>query len=390
MWYRTDTSDCVKIPIKSEKAQTELITGERAETLILYPIRKWDYAEPLLELLIELKKKLEKAKFVIVVGYSFRDDHMRRIFWDAARKNRDMILILIGPNSHQIYHERLKHYEIPGIEHAFSSDFVTENFDAAFPSELSGRTICLPYKFEDVFPYFKNHFLKYLKEGLVQEKEEKRKEVMGESASWVIALGKFIDCNYMEKVEKILPKIEPTVFYDFSRAIEWSVKCIVNHAGLENYDKAKEWFERLWSLLTKSTLHVDFAPDRIEVGFKIGESIHQSFQNISNQIKEAFNTVRLLCTITAEDRLEKVRPSIESLKTLEKYLQLWTDRGIEISRYISLRKQDYPAQIEEFKSEYELKHQGQYSAKREERLKAIVEEIEKKEIEKIFNINIPS
>lgn len=195
MWYRTDRGDYVKIPIMSHSAETRLITGERAETLILYPMRKWEYAEPLLELLIQLKKKLEKAKFVFVVGYSFRDDHIRRIFWDASRRNREFVVFFISPHAHKIYHEKLKDYEIPGLPHAFSSDFEYDDFDAAASSELAGRVVCLPYKFETVLPLLKNHFLKKIKEGLTHERNLRDSENQGESVEWSSCLKKFVECE---------------------------------------------------------------------------------------------------------------------------------------------------------------------------------------------------
>lgn len=197
MWYRTDRGDYVKIPTQSEHSETQLITGERAETLMLYPMRKWDYAEPLLELLIMLKRRLENAKFVIVVGYSFRDDHIRNVFWDVANKNRDLTVVLISPSAHKIYNERLKTY-----------DSTTDQNLSSIPSALSGRVVCLPYKFEDIFPELRNHFLKHLREGLSLERTEARKEVRGERANWTEVLKAYVECNHMERVQEIEAKMD--------------------------------------------------------------------------------------------------------------------------------------------------------------------------------------
>ena len=70
-WYKTDLGDYVKVPILAQVDQIELVTGEKANSLILYPANKWEFDEPLLELLMLLKKRLESARFCIVVGYSF-------------------------------------------------------------------------------------------------------------------------------------------------------------------------------------------------------------------------------------------------------------------------------------------------------------------------------
>lgn len=395
-WYSTDTSDYVKIPIKSDKAQTELITGEKAEALILYPMRKWEYAEPLLELLIELKKKLETAKFVIVVGYSFRDDHIRRIFWDAARKNRNLILILVDPNAHRVYNERLKYYQIPNSEHSFSSDFGNDGYDVPFPSELSGRTVCLPYKFEDILPLLRDPFVRGARNGLRVEREEKEKEILGATPAWSNVIGLFIDCNFMEKSDELLQSIDLQALFktNFPLAIGWTVKCIINYAGLENYAKAKEWFENLSCFIIKRELNVtvDRGPTIIGAGFMISENSSAPFSSIAINIKETFDTVRRLKAITEEDRLRKVKYALDSLENLEKYLQLWNEvpnRGIEISRYITLRENDYPEEIKAFRKE-NSEYQAVYSQDRHNRLGAIVSAIEKKELEKILKIQTPN
>ena len=162
-WYYTDRADYVKLQTKTKGKETRLITGERATSLILYPMRKWEYSGPLLKLLITLKEKLEKAKFVFVVGYSFRDYYIRRIFWDAARKNRNLTVFLISPESNKIYEERLKDYQVPGLPTNFESGFESSGNGAfgfekvAVPSELSGSIICLPYKLKMFYLYSRKY-----------------------------------------------------------------------------------------------------------------------------------------------------------------------------------------------------------------------------------------
>jgi hypothetical protein len=145
IWFQTDRGNQIKLPIKSEKAEVQLITGEKASTLILYPMRKLEYSEPSMELLMMLKDKLNKVKFAIVVGYSFRDNQIRRIFWDAAKRNKELILILISPSAFKVSEERL-------LERALG-----------VPTELTGRVVCLPYRFESVLHLLKNLYLQELK-----------------------------------------------------------------------------------------------------------------------------------------------------------------------------------------------------------------------------------
>ena len=73
MWYQSDRGGYIKLPVMTGKSKIKLIYGEKAENLMLYPMQKWDYAEPLLELLVEIKHLLESesCKFLIIVGTLF-------------------------------------------------------------------------------------------------------------------------------------------------------------------------------------------------------------------------------------------------------------------------------------------------------------------------------
>ena len=126
MWYQSNRGGYIKLPVMTQESKIQLITGEMADNLMLYPMQKWDYADPLLELLVESKRLLESetCKVISFVGYSFRDEHILRIVWDAARKNKELHLILVDPKAYQIYHEKLKYYDeqhiIPSSLYSFT------------------------------------------------------------------------------------------------------------------------------------------------------------------------------------------------------------------------------------------------------------------------------
>jgi len=166
MWYHTDRGNYIKLPVMTEESKIRLITGESADNLMLYPMQKWDYAEPLLELLVLVKQILEsnKCKTVIVVGYSFRDEHITRMLWDSARRNKDLHVVLVDPHAFDVYADKLKYYDK----------------DAKIPSSLDGRVICLPYHFEKILPFLKNYYLKNLIEGLAKEAELRAAKSRGE------------------------------------------------------------------------------------------------------------------------------------------------------------------------------------------------------------------
>lgn len=142
LWYETSTGACVRIPVVPKSGEHTLFTHETAQPLMLYPARKWGYAEPLLHNLELFRSRLSQSstRYIVVVGYSFRDEHLRRIFFDALRANLEARLILLAPNAWEIYQSCL--------------EFLDK--ERTIPSPARNRVVCLPYRFEDVFPLLKD------------------------------------------------------------------------------------------------------------------------------------------------------------------------------------------------------------------------------------------
>jgi hypothetical protein len=168
----------VKLPVKVEHDRVEMVTGETAESLIVYPMDKWGYAEPLVDLLVRARQLLESdsCRFLIVVGYTFRDDHIRRMIWDAARTNKALTVVLVDPRAPQLYAGRLEYYD--ATRHV--------------PSSLKGRVVCLPYCFERVLPFLKLRFVHHLRDGLALKASARGQELRGERPSWLPAFRSFV------------------------------------------------------------------------------------------------------------------------------------------------------------------------------------------------------
>jgi hypothetical protein len=83
-----------------------------------------------------------------VIGYSFRDDHIRKLFQYAAEKNHEFILFLVTPSAHEIYQSNLKYYKdidfVSGLEG--NARFTERNSNVTRSSSLIGRVIRLPYR----------------------------------------------------------------------------------------------------------------------------------------------------------------------------------------------------------------------------------------------------
>lgn len=114
----------------------KLIYGEEVKPLLIYPAEKAEYLEPLTDLQLMFKHRLFSAdtKVVVVVGYSFRDNYIINMIWDAAKSNEDLHIVLIDPNASQIFEDKLK--------------FVGEDST----SRIHDRVICLSNPFAAIVP----------------------------------------------------------------------------------------------------------------------------------------------------------------------------------------------------------------------------------------------
>lgn len=336
-WYRSDTGRYLKIPIISESSTIELTSRERAESLVLYPFHKWTYAEPMLELLVELKRKLEGAHYVFVVGYSFRDDHIRRLFWDAANRNRALVVFLIGPNAPEIYNKKLRYH-----------DQGSSRGETKIPSSLDGRVILLPYKFENVLPRLKNYYLHDLSLGQGAEREARTAELKGQEASWTVPFWYFSRCEYVSKIQELLSRVSWNSI-DAARKAEISFGVLVSAICQGESDLAHSWAQRFsesipW-LEANIKVQVAVSPKRIILQFTSDDSYIPVTQ-VKNSL-EVLNSFVYRSYMTPLERARPLRTIGEGFNRLSEYLALWRDDGIDYATYVDLRRNLHIAELEE-------------------------------------------
>ena len=82
---------------------TPTTSGEERLESMIYPMREKEvYKDPFFELFTCLKTSLLSENICIVIGYSFGDEHIRNIFFDALKRNPEIRIILIGPQAKRI------------------------------------------------------------------------------------------------------------------------------------------------------------------------------------------------------------------------------------------------------------------------------------------------
>jgi len=197
IWYKTDKGEYLKLPIPPRTDDIELIFGEKAHQLMIYPMQKWEFDEPLLDMMFRFKTHLEEAESVIVAGYSFRDPYILRIFHDAAVKNRRLVVILIDPRAREIYETKLRYYNFEG----------TNNI----PSPLNERVLCLQYPLERILPILQDQYIYAItRNGLVLEERCKQESYSGRKPSWFKngPLEYYFKAEFIDKGDLLLEKVD--------------------------------------------------------------------------------------------------------------------------------------------------------------------------------------
>jgi SIR2-like domain len=350
-WSRSETGKYTRneIAIKDTgDPQINLVTGEKEVPIILYPGRKLEYVEPVFDLLVEFKNHLTTVKYIFVVGYEFRDDHIRKLFLYAARKNSEFVLFLITPSAHQVYHSKLNRYEDIDFVHGFDHEgFDSVGFDTDIPSDLVGRVICLPYKFEKIVDSLKDNYLDNLKKG---QQCENDRQIEYENANsktsitnrWHECLSGYIECEYIDRVEKIVEEKvggwdQLLMNLDYKLGCKIIIKSLLNNLFWE--PSRIKWLERLKKyipILEKLELVID--KDYIYVIFRLSGQL-PVYGDEALKFYESLLVIHKTHPIFFNEKASEVtEDGREIIRKTCKYLEIWSNTTILLDDYIELRK----------------------------------------------------
>lgn len=376
IWYENErTKEYVKIPILKQ-TNIRLVSGESVKPLLIYPAQKMEYIEPLTELQLMFKERLmsKETKILIVVGYSFRDDYLIHVLWDAARKNENLYVVLVNPEAQSILKEKL--------------EFV-EKEDEKSKSSIHDRVICLPYPFSTVIYRLKNHYLDKLSRFSEEEKtaiESEKKEIPIE---WERLLRFCIDCEFLTRAENILKEkigrrwIEIPFDQPQTRAL-YAIKAML-HSVIAKDGFENEWLVRVNESInffsTENLLVSDPDESGFQLRFKLSSDVTPSFKTTIDQwvqpiLNERNDKLKLLT-----NRFDwKLLATEESFKTLEGFRDYLSQLqgGIGWEEYFRLRNGH--GELDRMKEFL----QNRSTQERFEKLKELVLEIERKELAKIF------
>lgn len=122
-----------------EKEGVTNIGAAIEDEIMWYPLESTGYEyisqSPFLELFNIFKDRLKRDNIWIIIGFSFRDKNISGMFNDVARSNRDVIAILIDPQSENIKNELKKNFrylaeKITPINGKFGDEEILEKLSA--------------------------------------------------------------------------------------------------------------------------------------------------------------------------------------------------------------------------------------------------------------------
>lgn len=321
IWYEDmKTKECVKIPVhafvEGKPVALRLIYGEDVKPLLIYPAQKAEYVEPLTDLQLRFKERLfnKRTRFVVVVGYSFRDDYIIHMLWDAARVNENLHVVLISPNAQQIFENKLK--------------FI--NREKNDLSRIYDRVICLPYPFSTIIYELKNHYLNILNQILRSFKDMLEGERSGGKQNWDFLVRWCINAEFLTKAETALQKAKKNwqdldlgasyghLLFGF-KALLHSVIC---KDGFED-----NWLKRInYSLKNFSVEKLKFMGEKGELvvfGFDVDGatlSLADFLKKwVSPLLDERKRVVKML-TSKYESKLERIENDLNKLKEFYEHL----------------------------------------------------------------------
>lgn len=112
---------------------TELTTWGKVENLILYPLdEKSILREPFLELFLRFRSATMTPRFIIVVGYSFRDEHIRQLIEESVSKKWGTFLVIIDPNATQLRNNYFNNTIYSGLIHLINVGIDSSEFPNIF------------------------------------------------------------------------------------------------------------------------------------------------------------------------------------------------------------------------------------------------------------------
>ena len=200
-WFKTQAGSYHSIPIRTDDGRVTLASGDTATQLLLFPAEKVNFIDPVTEAVLRLRESLRRATTVVVIGYSFRDPHIRQLFFEAAQENLGLRLVLVDPQAYVTYSKWLR-----AIANTRSkSDAAT---DSIF-SPLLNRVLALPFEVQRVLPVLNKEFVHPFSIAMWHAFDEgPSTEMQGAPYDWLGVFEELSKVGHVELASQLLVRVD--------------------------------------------------------------------------------------------------------------------------------------------------------------------------------------
>lgn len=343
-WFRSQTGGYLKLPIRSSLREIDLLSGERAVPVMLYPAQKADYAGPFLELFRRFQEALRRSDWLLVLGYSFRDPILLDLILDAAASNPKLKLILVGGRrTERVFSENLA----PRVP--VRKDSLGQR--GALTQE---RIVRLPYRVECSLGDFLSTIFPSLQKAMMAHATSIWAQLHGEPARWTAAAEDYLRAGALAQGLSILSahvRLDP-LQQDQPLRFE-GLLSMAHYANGNSSEGDRHWKSmkgtlHLWlvqrvnpMIVLRPQQTVQFAGNWHESA--PGASGGYQYSMIANFLAEIIQvgTVTLRCLGGASPS-SIVKRRIQGLRKLQHYLNSVPQQGFELRSYMTRRAGHLP------------------------------------------------
>jgi len=343
IWFRSPNQGHLSMPIKSR--DVILIDGTPAVPLMMYPAQKWEYERPFFEILGMFSRTLEDSSsdWMVVVGYSFRDEHLNRVFRDAFSRNPFLKMVLISPHAEQLYTNTL-------TAPAFGWKIEPGSTRSVLPeSPLSGRVVRIPFAYEQVLDDFAREGFASVRQAFALYQDARQEAEKNRNQNWSYIGTRLVEEGFVDFLDDVESRVKETVSPDTWRVGYYATKAAVLRAlGEGGADAAErlaneillDWFGPALSLAWEKPgdfFGIGVMADSMQQPNSL-QKARNGLMNIPGYIDRFSQIVeRYSRYLDGDDRQPWFVASLDRINRIRDYCRIFQS-NVSMSNYIEMRR----------------------------------------------------
>jgi hypothetical protein len=228
-WFESPSEKDLKVPLRLENPKVERLSGEIAYPLMMYPAQKLNDSTVFLTLHSQLHNALRATRWIVIAGFSFRDEHINKLFQEAARDRPELTFILISPGAERTYRNVILDI---GARRDDSGELLGRPL-------LERRVIRIPFRFERVLESLADRALIQIQSAMDTYRISAPAIVEGRAQRVDTILMDLIQAGLLDQAEAVEPYARSDTFTPEWNLSYGGIKAAVQ-ASLGRYREASE------------------------------------------------------------------------------------------------------------------------------------------------------